>query len=52
MSVGVKIKQIGDQLITDKVDAIIPIATLAAQVMVSCDYVVGRCEDSIYVLCN
>ena len=30
------LKQIGDQLITDKVDAIIPIATLAAQVMVSC----------------
>lgn len=30
------LKQIGDQLIADKVDAIIPIATLAAQVMVSC----------------
>ena len=30
------LKQIGDQLITDKVDAIIPIATLAGQVMASC----------------
>ncbi len=30
------LKQIGDQLIADEVDAIVPIATLAAQVMVSC----------------
>ena len=30
------LKQIGDQLIVEKADAIIPIATLAAQVMVSC----------------
>ncbi len=30
------LKQIGDQAIADKVDAIIPIATLAAQVMTSC----------------
>ncbi len=30
------LKQIGDQCIADKVDAIIPIATLAAQVMTTC----------------
>lgn len=30
------LKQIGDQAITDKVDAIIPIATLAGQVMATC----------------
>lgn len=30
------LKQIGDQAIADNVDAIIPIATLAAQVMVTC----------------
>lgn len=30
------LKQIGDQLMAKKVDAVVPIATLAAQVMVSC----------------
>lgn len=30
------LKQIGDQLVAEKVDAIVPIATLAAQVMASC----------------
>ncbi|MCI8375198.1 MAG: ABC transporter [Lachnospiraceae bacterium] len=30
------LKQIGDQVVGDKVDAIIPIATLAAQVMATC----------------
>ena len=35
------LKQIGDQAISDDVDAIIPVATLAAQVMTSCEKELG-----------